>query len=81
MWDLARSVRNFRTNLDASVKPIFSKGHRQPRVAEQVSEQHRFVGRTPTLKKTQEQTDLFWSQLPFECYLPGVASVGDWLRI
>ena len=30
-----------------------------------------------TLKTTQRQIDGFFSQLPFKCYLPEVASVGD----
>ena len=31
----------------------------------------------PTLETTQGQIDGFFSQLPFKCYLPEVASVGD----
>ena len=31
----------------------------------------------PTMKTTQGQMDVFFSQLPFKCYLPEVASVGD----
>jgi len=34
-----------------------------------------------TLETTQGQIDGFFSQLPFKCYLPEVASVGDWLEI
>ena len=30
-----------------------------------------------TLEATQGQIDGFFSQLPFKCYLPEVASVGD----
>ena len=34
-----------------------------------------------TLKTSQGQIDGFFSQLPFKCYLPEVASVGDALKI
>ena len=34
-----------------------------------------------TLKTTQGQIDGFFSQFPFNCYLPEVASVGDGLEI
>ena len=41
----------------------------------------RRIGGNSTLKKTQGQIDGFFSQLPFKCYLPEVASVGDRLKI
>ena len=35
----------------------------------------------PTLETTPRHIGVFFSQLLFKCYLPEVASVGDWLRI
>ena len=35
----------------------------------------------PTLEPTQGPKDGFFGQPPFKCYLPEVASVGDWLKI
>ena len=37
--------------------------------------------RPPTLEMTQGQRDGFFSQLPFKCFLPEQASVGDRLEI
>ena len=36
-----------------------------------------FQGVSPTLETTQRQLNGFFSQLPYECHLGEVASVGD----